>query len=300
MGYEAYVTQRQQGFARQEQQARKEEAEYQAKMETFRQIRSKVEHDQAAISRGDPHGGRLLKKKMHAVQSMGHRFEREKEHMTQRPEWEEAIFTQFDKGSSVLAQGKAVLRLDLEQLTAGDILLSRDVHLWITGPEKVGIVGRNGVGKSTLLKHIAQELLPRTDLRCAYMAQDYSDQLLGHRSPVELLAPSGKREDVTRARTLLGSMKYQAEEMEHPAADLSGGQKAKLLFLNMVLSGANVLILDEPTRNFSPLSAPVIRRGLAEFPGAVISVSHDRLYLEEVCHRVLELTDHGLVAIRGN
>jgi ATPase subunit of ABC transporter with duplicated ATPase domains len=300
MGYEAYVTQRQQGFARQEQQARKEEAEYQAKMDTFRQIRSKVEHDQAAISRGDPHGGRLLKKKMHAVQSMDHRFEREKEHMTQRPEWEEAIFTQFDKGSSMLAQGKAVLRLDLEQLTAGDILLSRDVHLWITGPEKVGIVGRNGVGKSTLLKHIAQELLPRTDLRCAYMAQDYSDQLLGHRSPVELLAPSGKREDVTRARTLLGSMKYQAEEMEHPAADLSGGQKAKLLFLNMVLSGANVLILDEPNRNFSPLSAPVIRRGLAEFPGAVISVSHDRLYLEEVCDRVLELTDHGLVAIREN
>jgi ATPase subunit of ABC transporter with duplicated ATPase domains len=95
-------------------------------------------------------------------------------------------------------------------------------------------------------------------------------------------------------------MKYQAEEMEHPAADLSGGQKAKLLFLNMVLSGANVLILDEPTRNFSPLSAPVIRRGLAEFPGAVISVSHDRLYLEEVCHRVLELTDHGLVDIRKN
>jgi ATPase subunit of ABC transporter with duplicated ATPase domains len=82
--------------------------------------------------------------------------------------------------------------------------------------------------------------------------------------------------------------------MEHPAAGLSGGQKAKLLFLHMVLSGANVLVLDEPTRNFSPLSAPVIRQVLAEFPGGVISVSHDRLYLEQVCDRVLELTEEGL------
>jgi ATPase subunit of ABC transporter with duplicated ATPase domains len=294
LSYEAYTAQRQENFLRQEQQARKEAAEYEAKMETFRQIRSKVEHDQATISRGDPHGGRLLKKKMHAVQSMGHRFQREKERMTLRPEWEEAILTQFDRASSALPQGKTVLRLELESLTAGETVLSHNVQLWVTGPEKIGIVGRNGVGKSTLLKRIAQELLPRTDLRCAYMAQDYGDQLLGEKTPVELLAPSGRREDVTRARTLLGSMKYQAEEMEHPAAGLSGGQKAKLLFLHMVLSGANVLVLDEPTRNFSPLSAPVIRQVLAEFPGGVISVSHDRLYLEQVCDRVLELTEEGL------
>ena len=62
----------------------------------------------------------------------------------------------------------------------------------------------------------------------------------------------------------------------------------------MVLNGANVLVLDEPTRNFSPLSAPVIRRALEDFPGVIISVSHDRLYLEQVCTRVLELRPNGL------
>ena len=66
------------------------------------------------------------------------------------------------------------------------------------------------------------------------------------------------------------------------------------MFLSMVLNGANVLELDEPTRNFSPLSAPVIRRVLADFPGAIISVSHDRLYLEQVCTRVLGLGPEGL------
>lgn len=294
MGYGQYVEERASGFQHQEQVARKERAEYDAKMEAFRRIRDSVEYQLTTVSRQNPGKGRLLKKKMHTVLSMGRRFEREKENMTALPEWEEAILTAFDEGKSAFPAGKTVLRLDLPQLTAGERVLARDLRLWVTGPEKIGIVGPNGAGKSTLLKLVADELLPRTDLRAAYMPQDYGDLLLGERTPVELLAPSGHKDDITRARTLLGSMKYKAEEMEHPAAGLSGGQRAKLLFLSMVLGGANVLVLDEPTRNFSPLSAPVIRRVLADFPGVIISVSHDRLYLDQVCTRVVELGESGL------
>ena len=293
-GYGQYVGERSAGFERQEQQARKERAEYDAKMETYRRIHDSVEHQLVTVSRQNPGKGRLLKKKMHTVLSMGRRFEREKESMTAMPEWEEAILTAFDQGKSAFPAGKTVLRLDLPELTAGERVLAKNVRLWVDGPEKIGIIGPNGVGKSTLLKRVADELLPRSDLRAAYMPQDYGDLLLGDRTPVEVLAPSGRKDDVTRARTLLGNMKYKAEEMEHPAAGLSGGQRAKLLFLSMVLNGSNVLVLDEPTRNFSPLSAPVIRRVLADFPGVIISVSHDRLYLEQVCTRVLELTENGL------
>ena len=64
--------------------------------------------------------------------------------------------------------------------------------------------------------------------------------------------------------------------------------------MKMSLSGADVLILDEPTRNFSPLSGPVIRQVLQEFPGAVISISHDRKYMEEVCDKIYRLTENGL------
>ena len=294
MGYAQYVEGRAAGFQRQEQRARKERAEYDAKMETYRRIHDSVEHQLVTVSRQNPGKGRLLKKKMHTVLSMGRRFEREKEDMTALPEWEEAILTAFDRGTSAFPAGKTVLRLELPQLTAGEGMLAQNVRLWVDGPEHIGIVGPNGAGKSTLLKIVAEELLPRADLRAAYMPQDYGDLLLGDKTPVELLAPSGHREDVTRARTLLGNMKYKAEEMEHPAAGLSGGQRAKLLFLSMVLNGANVLVLDEPTRNFSPLSAPNIRRVLADFPGVIISVSHDRLYLDQVCARVLELGSDGL------
>ena len=294
MDYSRYVREREAGFARQEQAAGEERRAYEAKMEKFRQIRNSVDHQLNTVSRQTPGKGRLLKKKMHTVLSMGRRFEREREAMTASPEWEEAILTAFDPARSALPAGKTVLRLDLPELSAGERILARGVRLWVTGPERVGIVGANGVGKSTLLKLAARELLPRADIRAAYMPQNYNELLLGTRTPVELLAPSGHKDDITRARTLLGSMKYKAEEMEHPAAELSGGQRAKLLFLSMVLDGANVLVLDEPTRNFSPLSAPVIRGVLADFPGAVISVSHDRLYLEQVCTRVVELTENGL------
>ena len=101
----------------------------------------------------------------------------------------------------------------------------------------------------------------------------------------------------TRIRTYLGSLKYTPDEMEHPIRELSGGQKAKVLLLRMSLSGANVLILDEPTRNFSPLSGPVIRKMLREFPGAVISISHDRKYIEEVCDKIYQLNPNGLQLI---
>ncbi len=74
--------------------------------------------------------------------------------------------------------------------------------------------------------------------------------------------------------------------MSHTAGELSGGQKAKLFFLKMVLDQNDVLILDEPTRNFSPLSNPVIRQILKEYGGAIISVTHDRKYLDEVCNQL--------------
>ena len=127
------------------------------------------------------------------------------------------------------------------------------------------------------------------------MPQNYEDQLDLSKSPLEWLSITGDKEETTQIRTYLGSMRYTPDEMFHPMSELSGGQKAKILFLKMILSGANVLLLDEPTRNFSPLSNPVIRQVLKDFGGSIISISHDRKYIEEVVDTVYELTQNGLV-----
>ena len=160
--------------------------------------------------------------------------------------------------------------------------------------ERLALIGEEGNGKSTLLHLIRNTLEKRSDLRVFYMPQDASDLLDFSLSPVELLSPSGKKEERSRAGILLGSMKFTADEMNHPSAGLSGGQKAKLMFLMMAESGANVLLLDEPTRNLSPLSGPVIRELLAEYPGCIITVSHDRRLIQEVCTRTVTLTPEGV------
>lgn len=259
---------------------------------------------------------------MHAVKALEHRFEKEFADMTEIPETEDAIFIKFGE-KIVLPNGKRVLDFELEELlvskqepivrTEEDFetkyqkievlgiekdekrLLAKHIKFSVIGPEHICIVGKNGTGKTTLIRKIAEALQKRQDIKTFYMPQNYEELLDLQKTPVDFLVVNGDKEEISRARTYLGSMKYTADEMSHPISELSGGQKAKLLFLKMSMEGCNVLILDEPTRNFSPLSGPVIRDMLRNYGGAIISISHDRKYISDVCDKVYELTKNGLV-----
>ena len=293
MGYRDYLAARRREFDHQDQVAKKQREDYDRQMRRWRQIHDRVEHEQRSLSRQDPHSGRLLKKKMHSVQSTGKRLERQAEDFLDFSEEEEAILTRFDPSVS-LPSGKTVLDFTLDVLRVGDRVLARDLKLHVSGASIVGITGPNGAGKSTLLKALWEELRQRRDVTAAYMPQDYGEVLDLSQTPLEHLEAVYRKEDLTRARTCLGSMRFTHEEMTGKIGRLSGGQRAKLLFLDMVLKKADVLLLDEPTRNFSPLSAPVVRAALREFGGSILSVSHDRKYLREVCDIVYELRPDGL------
>ena len=167
-------------------------------------------------------------------------------------------------------------------------------RLHVAGPRRVAILGENGRGKTTLLRLIWEELRLRRDIRAGYMPQNYGDVLDDRQTPVDYLAPSGDKERRTKACTLLGSLKFTPDEMRRPIAALSGGQKAKLLLAGLLLDGCDVLVLDEPTSNLSPLSCPVIREALSAYGGAILSVTHDRKFMREVCTDWYELTETGL------
>lgn len=327
--YRTYLENRLHNFEKQEQEALNEKRAQEIREEKLQRIYQAVDHAQATVSRQDPSTGRLLKKKMKAVKSMEKRFEREKEDMTRMPEYEEAIFMKFGEDIHI-PNGKMILEYELPELWtgggageisgcsadgehsmdgerdadgghsaeggAGDVprLLAEDISLTIRGAQKVCIIGSNGAGKTTLLRRIKDQLLVRQDIHAAYMPQNYEELLDMEQTPVEFLSVTGDKEEITRIRTYLGSMKYTADEMSHGIRELSGGQRAKILLLKLSMSGADVLILDEPTRNFSPLSGPVIRQVLASYGGAILSISHDRKYIAEVCDQVYRLTPGGL------
>ncbi len=129
------------------------------------------------------------------------------------------------------------------------------------------MIGANGAGKTTLLKKIAEELLNRNDIKAEYMPQTYEDLLDLDVTPVDYLDKTGDKEERTKLEHTLVHLNTHQMKWSIRFRELSGGQKAKVLLLRMSLSGANVLILDEPTRNFSPLSGPVIRKMLRNFRG---------------------------------
>ena len=293
--YATYVQNRRNQLDRQEQIWKNEQRERQIQEEKFRKIEDAVARAQENISRRDPHGGRLLKKKMKAVKSLEHRYEREQESATDRPAEEFSMYALFSDIQPV-PNGKGVLNLELEQLWAGDRQLASGLRLQIRGSEKVLITGSNGTGKTTLLRVIEEKLREDSSLKTALMPQHYEDGLDFAMTPVEFLNTDGSKEQKTSIRASLIAMKFSRDELDHPIRSLSGGQKAKVLLLKLMMAHPDVLLMDEPTRNLSPLSAPVMRDMIRSFPGAVICVTHDRLLIRDWPGRVLRLTEQGLAA----
>lgn len=292
--YDTYVEQRLRKVEKQTQVAKSEKRKFNIQQDKLRKIMQKVEYQQNTISRGDPHGAQLLKKKMHSLKSQEKKLDSTE--LTEIPNVEESINFFFEDVE--IPKTKNIINLDIEELKIFDKVLSKNIKLNVIGNVHLCIIGKNGVGKSTLIKIIYEELKNRSDIKIGYMPQTYDDILNNYEYVLDFICPNGSKDDITKARMFLGNMKFTKEEMLSKIKSLSNGTKAKLFLLKFVLDECNVLILDEPTRNVSPLSNPVIRKVLSDFKGTIISVSHDRKYINEVVDALYTLTPNGLIKER--
>lgn len=291
--YDTYIEQRINRIKKQEQLAYSEKREFNKKQEKLTQIMQKVDYQQRTISRKDPHGAKLLKKKMHSLKSQEKKLDNTV--LTEQPDVEESINFFFENDE--IPKTKIITKINLPELRIGNKILSNNINLEIVGNNHICIIGKNGCGKTTLLKYIYNEIKDRKDIKVGYMPQNYDDILSNYEYVLDFISPTNNKEDITKARTYLGNMKFTKEETTGKINNLSNGTKAKLYLIKMVLEKYNVLILDEPTRNVSPLSNPVIRKVLRDYKGTIISVSHDRKYITEVINELYELTENGLKRI---
>ncbi len=291
--YDDYVTKRDNFITSETTRANKEKEEFDKKLYKYKRVHDAVQHDLRATK--NDFAGRLLKEKMHTVKSIGRRLEKEEANLTQKPEFEDAIDIFFDEDIKV-PNGKQILDFKKDELMIGSKILARNIDLQIIGPEKICIIGKNGVGKTTLLKEILREFQD-LNLKVGYMPQSYFEYENGSMTALEYLSQSEAKDDHIKSSNLLASLSFKREEMYRNIYALSGGQKAKLFFAKMNLDKAEVLILDEPTRNISPLSKPEIIEALKAYKGAIIAVSHDKDFIDQVFDKLYELDNQGLKII---
>lgn len=292
--YDTYVEQRLRKIEKQTQVARSEKREFNKQQEKLQRIMQKVEYQQNTITRADPHGAKVLKKKMHSLKSQERKLDETE--LTEVPDVEESISFSFEEVE--IPRAKNIINLNIDELKISNKVLSKNIKLDVIGNVHLCIIGKNGVGKSTLIKIIYNELKDRNDIKVGYMPQTYDDILNNYKYVLDFVCPNGSKDEITKARMFLGNMKFTRDEMISNIKDLSNGTKAKLFLVKLVLDKCDVLILDEPTRNVSPLSNPVIRNVLNEYKGTIISVSHDRKYINEVVNALYILTSNGLVKER--
>ena len=294
LDYDSYSDQRKASFVRQSQQAANDQRVYDKTMEKHRRVKQNVETALRATK--DSTAGRLLAKKMKNVLSQEKRYEKAAQSMTQKPLEEEHIQL-FFSDIEPLAASKVLVRLENETLSVDQRVLAQELQLTVRGQDKIGIIGSNGIGKSTLLAKIHQLLSDKREISLGFMPQDYQETLQLDLSPVEFLSQTGHKEEIQKIQSHLASLNFSYPEMHHQIHSLSGGQQGKLLLLNLVLRKPNFLLLDEPTRNFSPTSQPEIRKLFANYPCGLITVSHDRRFLKEVCRSIYRLTKNGLEVV---
>lgn len=197
--------------------------------------------------------------------------------------------------------------LIMEDLTIGygDKVLAKGINLTLRRGEKTALLGANGTGKTTLLKTIlgeAQPLKGRVKIgnrvQIGYFSQSY-ERLDPNQTLLDnFVTEYGFTEEHTRS--MLGGMLFHGDDVFKEIGTLSGGQKARLVLLKLVLDGANCLVLDEPTNHLDIMARETVEAALTAFDGTVLVVSHDRYFVNEVATRIWEIEDLEVKDYKGN
>lgn len=185
----------------------------------------------------------------------------------------------------------------------------RSYSAMIEAGEKVAIIGANGVGKTTLLRMLAQDLQPDSgsvkwsdaaDL--GYMAQDVSDQFETDTNVFDWMAEFRQPGDDDQAiRAVLGRLLFSADDIVKPVKVLSGGEKNRMSFGRLMLGRHNVMLLDEPTNHLDMESIESLQYALEKYEGTLFFVSHDREFVSGLASRVVEILPTGeIIDYRGN
>jgi ATP-binding cassette, subfamily F, member 3 len=201
--------------------------------------------------------------------------------------------------------GQRVFELRRAGMRFGEDAVLDDVELTVVHGERVGVVGPNGAGKSVLLKLVVGELEPTAgevwvgpSIRIGYLAQD-QETLDPDATPLDTVRLAHRVAE-GEAVSLLMKFLFPYEQVRRPNRLLSGGERTRLQLLLLMLQRPNLLVLDEPTNHLDIDSVEALEAALEEFDGTVVTISHDRYFLDRIVDRIVEVRDGAVLAFDGS
>lgn len=206
--------------------------------------------------------------------------------------------------------GKKIIEINSISKAYDDLVLINDFSYNILRDDRIGIVGPNGIGKSTLMKIISNRIKPDKGnisigdtVKIGYFTQenerDDTDlnmtpdmRVIDYIKEVAEYLPLANGERITASK-MLERFLFTSDNQYNQVGKLSGGERRRLYLLRILMSAPNVLLLDEPTNDFDTTTLAILEDFIDEFNGPVITVSHDRYFLDRICTQIIELKGNG-------
>jgi len=191
----------------------------------------------------------------------------------------------------------------------GDNEVLKDINLMLEVEDRLGVIGANGVGKTTFLKTLMGEESPTSgtvkwsdNVKLGYYAQDHAHDFEEDMSLMDWMSQwKQEGDDEQVLRSVLGRLLFSQKDIDKSVKVLSGGEQGRMLFGKLMLQKPNVLIMDEPTNHLDMESIESLNQALVDFPGTLIFVSHDREFVSSLASRLLVMNEDGThVDFRGN
>ncbi|CEN85912.1 ABC-F family ATP-binding cassette domain-containing protein [Paraclostridium sordellii] len=205
-----------------------------------------------------------------------------------------------------VSSGNDVLEVKDLSMGYGERILFKDINFNIYRGEKVALIGANGIGKSTLFKIIMNEIVPLTgntklgtNVHVDYFHQEQKTLNLDN-TIIDEIWNDHPNLNQTTLRNMLGSFLFEDEEVFKKISTLSGGERARVAILKLILSNSNFLLLDEPTNHLDIDSKEVLEEALLNYTGTLFTISHDRYFLNTVVDKILVLDSEGITEYLGN
>ncbi len=183
----------------------------------------------------------------------------------------------------------------------GNKVVFKNANMSISRGEKVSFVGRNGEGKSTMIKAIMNEIKVSGtcnlghNVKVGYFAQNQAALLDNSLTVFQTVDEVAEGDIRTQIKTILGGFMFNGEDIDKKVSVLSGGEKTRLAMVKLLLEPVNLLILDEPTNHLDLRSKDVLKEALKNFDGTLILVSHDRDFLQGLSQKVFEFKDQRVI-----